>query len=164
MKTKNYSRQLLGFFALLPLALLASCASTPRYAEPNLPPDQFAVLEISAPMWLVSLDGQSVASSTFSDRTRVRVAPGAHNVVVSYRGMQTHSAPAPQVNGAVYNAGEVSSSFHENADVTTFSKHDMSLNFVAKPGFTYDVDPNIAGHIWNPLIKEVTPEDNPVKR
>jgi hypothetical protein len=164
MKTNNYSWLLPKFAAVVPLALLASCASTPRYVEPNLPPDQVAVLEITAPMWIVSLDGQSVASSTFSDRTRVRVAPGAHNVVVSYRGMQTHSAPAPQVNGAVYNAGEVSSSIHENADVTTFSLHDMNLNFVAKPGFTYDVDPNIAGHIWNPLIREVTPENNPVKR
>ena len=155
MKTSHYSRLLLKFAAAVPLVLLASCVSTPRYVEPNLPPDQVAILEITAPMWIVSLDGQSVESSTFSDRTRVRVSPGTHNVEVSYRGMQTRSAPAPQINGAVYNAGEVSSSIHENADVTTFSMRDMNLNFVAKPGFTYDVNANVVGHSWNPTITEI---------
>ena len=154
MKTNNSSRRLLKFGAAVTLVALTSCAHTPRYAEPNLPKDQLAVLEITAPVWFVSLDGQSVASSTFSDRTRVRVSPGAHSVEVSYRGMQAHSAPAPVLNGPVYNAREVSSYDYGNLDNTTFSKGNLNLNFVAKPGFIYDVDARVVGHSWNARIRE----------
>ena len=75
----------LDFVALIPMALLVSCAHTPRYAEPNVPQDGLTVLEWAAPVWIVALDGQSVSSSVFNDRNRVRVSPGTHSVEVAYK-------------------------------------------------------------------------------
>lgn len=157
MKTNKRSRISLHLAALLPLGLFAACAHTPRYAEPNLPPNQLAVLACTAPVWIVSLDGQSVSPSAFSDLTRVRVSPGAHQVVLSYRRLNAHTAPAPRINGAVASAGEISSAIHKNTDVTTYSLHDISLNFVAKPGFTYVVNEGISANRWNPTVTSVAP-------
>lgn len=147
----------LQLIAMIPLALLVSCAHTARYAAPDLPPNQLAVLEISAPVWIVSLDGQAVASATFSDRTRVKVSPGPHQVEVSYRRLELHSAPPPVFNGPVYNAQEVSSSIQGNRDMTQYSLHNRNVNFVAKAGATYDVDAGLTVNSWNPTITEVTP-------
>jgi hypothetical protein len=154
MKTTKLSRVLLLLVALLPLALLTSCAHTQRYAEPNLPPNELATLEWSAPVWIVSLDGQSVSSSVFSDLTRVRIVPGAHRVELSYRRTDNRVAPAPRLNGDVYNAGEISSSIHDNARVTTYSLQNVTLNFVAKPRFAYSVKDGLSEKSWNPTIVE----------
>jgi len=157
MKTNNWAKGLFKLVVVVPLALLSSCAHTPRYVEPKLPQDQLAVLDIAAPVWIISLDGQTVTTSSFSDHTRVRVCPGRHSVELSYRHMETHNTPPPVFNGAVYNAREVSSYGHENANVTKTSLNDINLNFVAKPGFTYGVDAGAVGNSWNPTIREVMP-------
>jgi len=154
MKTTKPTRLLLLLAILLPLALLVSCAHTQRYVEPKLPPNELANLECSAPVWIVSLDGQSVSASVFSDVTRVRIIPGAHWVELSYRRTDNHVAPAPRLNGDVYNAGEVSSAIHENSRVTTYSLHNVTLNFVAKPRFAYVVNNGLSEQSWNPTIVE----------
>jgi hypothetical protein len=154
MTTIRRSPRFFLLVVLLPLALLTSCAHTQRYAEPNLPPNELATLEVTAPVWIVSLDGGSVSSSVFSDRTRIRILPGPHRVELAYQHTNIHTAPAPQLNGAVFNAGEISSSIHENTQVTTYSLHNVPLDFVAKPGFTYFIEAGISAKTWNPTIGE----------
>ena len=152
---------LLDLVALLPLALLVSCAHTPRYAEPNLPQDGLAVLEWAVPVWIVSLDGQSVSTSAFNDRTRVRVSPGIHSVEVAYKRTAMHSgSAAPPIKGAVVDAGAVSSWMHEPDSVTTSSLQNVTLNFDAKPGNTYVVQDGRIGNRWNPKIGEFTSPGN----
>lgn len=146
---------------LLMMALLVSCAHTPRYAEPNLPQDGLAVLECAVPVWIVALDGQNVSTSVFNDRTRVRISPGIHTVEVAYKRTTMRSgSAAPPIKGAVLDASAVSSWMHEPDRVTTFSLQNVTLNFDAKPGNTYVVQNGRISNRWNPKIGEFTPPGN----
>ncbi|HLP77724.1 MAG TPA: hypothetical protein VK327_12500 [Candidatus Paceibacterota bacterium] len=74
---------------VLAVPLLAvSCAHTKTYVEPSGPAEQCAVLMADAPLWLVTLDGESILGGGFSDHREIKVQPGAHELEVSLAGFE----------------------------------------------------------------------------
>jgi hypothetical protein len=142
------SRGIAVLSAIPLLALVLSCASEKLYSGPTLPDDQIATLEVTTPMWLVSVDGQHVSSFSLHDTVRVKILPGSHKVEVSYKSLDTRTGVDQY--GHILSAREA-----------TWSKANVPITFTARPGYRYVAHPGrIGGADWEPYIIESPPNTN----
>ncbi len=114
-------------FACFVLILAAGCASTRSYVEPSETAGPAAKVEATAPVWILSIDGRPVSGTGFDDTRSLRLTPGRHEVVVTFRTTETVDA-APE--------GSQRSPLPNKVHRPTVSQP-VKIPITAKPGFNY---------------------------
>ena len=137
-----------GGLCLLAFALFSiSCAHTRPYVEPSIAAGELAVLEVSAPVWLVTLDGLDVSHNGWGDLKRLKLMPGAHVIEVSLAG--TDRITKPWDGHPLTRARRIS------------GQGNITIRFVATAGKTYVVgyETNEKLHKWRAFVSEFLPFD-----
>ena len=141
-------RQFPNLLTLFCAAFAVSCAHEKMYSGPELPNDQLATLEATAPMWLVNVDGHHISSIGLHDTVRLKILPGPHKAEVSYNSMAIGTATDQY--GNIHRV-------HEE----TWSKKNFPITFTAKAGYRYVAHPGrIGASDWQPFITESLADTN----
>lgn len=129
----------------------SACAHTRRYVEPAGNANELATIQIEAPVWLVSMDGEKFSNRGWSDLKKVNVRPGRHLLQFSLAGFETVEVKRPPDKFLVRRR------IHSTGPAT--------VQLSAKPGKVYIVQhrrtssPEAVSGKWQPFIGEFEPFD-----